>query len=86
MNLEWSEPFRRDFKRLPKSIQMQFEAKIRLALSSQFTHPSLRVKKMTGHPDIWEASVTMNYRFTFQKIESGVFLRRIGTHNLLRNP
>lgn len=86
MTIEWSEPFRKDFRRLPKIIQSLFGEKLRLAVDSQFTHPSLRIKKIKGHPFIWEGSVTMNYRFTFHKIEKGIFLRRIGTHDLLRSP
>ncbi len=86
MTIEWSEPFRRDFKRLPGKIQNLFEEKIRLAVSSRLNHPSLRIKKMQGHPSVWEGSVTMSYRFTFQKTATGIFLRRIGTHNMLRNP
>ena len=86
MTIHWSEPFRRDFRKLPKEVQGAFEEKLRLAVSSNLTHPSLRIKKMQGHPFIWEGSVTMNYRFTFQKTEAGIFLRRIGTHDMLRNP
>ena len=86
MTIDWSEPFRRDFRNLDREVQDQFERKLRLAVSSKLAHPSLRIKKMKGHATIWEGSVTMNYRFTFEKTRTGIFLRRIGTHNLLRNP
>lgn len=83
MTIEWSTPFKRDFKALPKSIQDLFESKLELAIDSNLSHPSLRIKKMKGHPFIWEGSITMNYRFTFHRTENGFFLRRIGTHDIL---
>ncbi len=86
MRIEWSEPFQKDFKKLSKPIQELFEEKIKLVISSRFAHPSLRIKKIKGHPHLWEGSVTMNYRFTFNKTDGGIFLRRIGTHDMLRNP
>lgn len=86
MIIEWSEPFKRDFKVLPIQIQGLFENKLELLVHSNFKHPSLRVKKMEGTKNIWEGSVTMNYRFTFHKTQTGLFLRRIGTHNILKTP
>ena len=41
---------------------------------------------MRGREDIWEMSVTMSFRITFQVDESAVVLRRIGTHDTLRQP
>jgi len=41
---------------------------------------------MEGVRDIWELRVTDNYRVTFQFVQEGVLLRRIGTHNVLRQP
>ena len=49
-------------------------------------HPGLQVKKMEGVDDIWEIRVTDNYRITFQFVEGGALLRRVGTHNVLRRP
>lgn len=86
MIIEWSESFKRDFKSLPTQIQGLFEDKLDLLVNSNFKHPSSRVKKMQGTKNIWEGSVTMNYRFTFHKNQTSLFLRRIGTHNILRNP
>ena len=41
---------------------------------------------MKGTPGIWELSLTMNYRVTFQLNEKFMLLRRIGTHDILRKP
>ena len=49
-------------------------------------HPSLRVKRVQGTESIWEMSVTMNYRITFEITEERIVLRRIGTHDVLRKP
>jgi mRNA interferase RelE/StbE len=55
-------------------------------------HPSLRIRKMQGHPDIWEGHVTRDYVFTFhvdKDPESGeaIFVfRNIGTHEIYRSP
>jgi mRNA-degrading endonuclease YafQ of YafQ-DinJ toxin-antitoxin module len=49
-------------------------------------HPSLRIKKIKGTRDIWEMSVSMNYCLTFQIDQERITLRRIGTHDILRDP
>jgi mRNA-degrading endonuclease YafQ of YafQ-DinJ toxin-antitoxin module len=41
---------------------------------------------MRGTSEIWELSVTMNYRITFQLRDEVMLLRRIGTHDVLRRP
>src|SRR3972149_1954888 len=68
---------------IPRGIQKQFEKAIRL-FEENPRHPSLRVKKMEGTADIWEARVTQSYRFTFNWEGDVVSLRRMGTHNILR--
>lgn len=35
---------------------------------------------------IWEASITMSYRFTFMRDGDTIILRRVGTHDIFRNP
>lgn len=50
-------------------------------------HPSLRVKKMQGHENRWEGSITIFYRFTFEMHEDHYLFRRIGPHDdVLRKP
>jgi len=77
--------FEKSFAKLPEEIAGLFEKKLALFLKD-FSHPSFRVKKMEGfkNPSIWEASLTMNYRFTFviDKKDRIVF-RNIGTHSIL---
>ena len=78
--------FKNDYKNLPKSIQTKFGKKIILFVEN-IRHPSLRVKKMKGHKNRWEASIDMFYRFTFEIHEDYCLLRRIGPHdNVLKKP
>ena len=85
MQLLRAERFKKDFKQLPTEIQRRMAKALELFLTNS-RHPSLHVKKMEGAPDIWELRVTDNYRITFQFLQEGVLLRRVGTHHVLRQP
>jgi len=77
-----TESFSRDFKNLPKKIQERAEKAIQL-LARDPHYPSLRTKKMRAPGGIWEASVSISYRITFQWAGEQLLLRRIGTHDIL---
>ena len=50
-------------------------------------HPSLRVKKMQGTGDIWEARASDSLRMTFGRIGDRVVFRNVGSHDAtLREP
>ena len=85
MQLFRTERFKKDFQRLPSDVQGRAAKALELFVANR-RHPSLHVKKMEGTPDIWELRVSDNYRVTFQFVQEGVLLRRIGTHDLLRRP
>ena len=85
MQLLRTERFKKDFKRLPSDIQERVGKALELFMTNA-RHPSLHVKKMEGAPDIWELRVSDNYRITFQFVQEGVLLRRVGAHNVLRHP
>jgi len=76
--------FKEDFKQLPKPTQDKFANKIMLFIND-IHHPSLRVKKMKGHKNRWEASIDMFYRFTFEIHSDHYLLRRIGPHDDVLN-
>ena len=80
-----TERFKKDYRRLPAEIQTRAGRNLEVFLRNQ-RHPSLGVKRMEGAPGIWEMRVSGNYRITFEFVEEGVLLRRIGTHNVLRRP
>lgn len=77
--------FERLFKRLPKNVEQQTYEKLALLLEDP-SHPSLRVKKTKGTASIWEMSVTMNYRITFEVDAKRILLRRMGMREVLREP
>ena len=85
MKLSFTKNFIREYGKLPKQIQRLAEKQLETLLSNP-QHPSLGMKKMQDPRRIWECRVTDSYRFTFQ-LESDVYiLRKIGTHDMLRNP
>ncbi len=86
MRIVYTNLFKKDFKKLPKKKRELFKKKVALFIDD-VRHPSLRVKKMSGHENRWEASIDMFYRFTFEIHKDHYFLRRIGPHDgVLRKP
>jgi len=81
----FSHPFEKAFARLPIQIREAVYEKLELFAQNP-GHPSLRVKKIKGTDSVWEMSITMNYRLTFEFKPEEIFLRRIGTHDILNHP
>jgi len=72
-----TESFRRCYEKLPAEIQAKVDRQLD-RLSSDLRHPSLRVKKIKGTQDVWEARVDRGYRLTFSVREDVLYLRRVG--------
>jgi mRNA-degrading endonuclease RelE of RelBE toxin-antitoxin system len=85
MKIQTTRFFDGDYNALPQSIQNRTDKQLSLLLNNP-RHPSLRLKKIKGHPSIWEGRVTKSYRFTFQIVGETYLLRRIGTHPILKSP
>jgi mRNA-degrading endonuclease RelE of RelBE toxin-antitoxin system len=85
MHIEATDTFIRLYKKLPQEVKERTKKVLELFQSNP-AHPSLGHKKMGGQADIFEIRVSSNYRITYQKIGSTAYLRKIGTHDLLRNP
>ncbi len=85
MIIERSEPFKRAYRKLPSDLQERVK-KALLLFAVDPRHPSLVNKKMEGAEGVWEIRVTQSYRITYEKIPGGIFLRRVGTHDILRHP
>jgi len=83
MKVAFSKPFQKDYKRLPNKIQKQIDEQITRLLDNP-KHPSLRMKKMEGHPSVWEARITHGYRMTLEIHDDIYLLRRAGTHDILK--
>jgi mRNA interferase RelE/StbE len=50
-------------------------------LATDLRYPALRVKKMQGIEDIWEARVSRSLRMTFEIEGDTIVLRNIGRHD-----
>jgi mRNA interferase RelE/StbE len=85
MKVQTTGPSDKDYRSLPEPVQVQAEKQLALLLENSH-HPSLRIKKIKGHPYLWEGRITKSYRFTFQISGEIYWLRRIGTHDLLKTP
>ncbi|MCG2722743.1 MAG: type II toxin-antitoxin system RelE/ParE family toxin [Thermodesulfovibrionales bacterium] len=85
MKVSFTKPFKRDYKKLPGNIQELIDKQITYLLENP-KHPSLQIKKMEGHPFIWEARITKGYRMTLQIDGDTCLLRRVGTHSILKTP
>jgi hypothetical protein len=63
-----------------------------VAVGNQSFDPRLRVKRVQGHPGIWEMTWAQDGRATFQygdevvPGEPHVVWRRVGTHDIFRAP
>ena len=86
MKIIRSSRFDKKYHKLPFKIQGKFDEKIKFLVASNYAHPSLRVKRIHGTLYIWEASIDMDYRFTFEKLENAIKLRNIGKHSVLKDP
>jgi mRNA interferase RelE/StbE len=65
---------------LDDDIKKKVRDKLKLMAENPM-HPSLRTKKIQGTERIFEASINMSVRLTWQYIENGILLRNIGEHD-----
>jgi mRNA-degrading endonuclease RelE of RelBE toxin-antitoxin system len=88
MKVQTTKPFDEDYAALPESLKERADKQFILLMENPHHpyHPSLRLKKIKGHPNIWEGRITKSYRFTFQISGEIYLLRRIGTHDVLKTP
>ena len=86
MNVYFSDLFIDSVKRLPIDVKKVLKKKLDL-LADNPKHPSLRTKKIKGSEGIFEASINMDVRMTWEFYEDGILLRNIGKHDkTLDNP
>ena len=80
MILEYASRFKRAYRKLEREEQERVNEAIRRFLADP-AHPSLRVKKMQGMPNVWEARASDSLRITFQRDGESVILRNVGAHD-----
>jgi len=57
MRIQTTRPFDEDYSSLPESIKERADKQFIILIENPH-HPSLRLKKIKGHPNIWEGRVT----------------------------
>jgi mRNA-degrading endonuclease YafQ of YafQ-DinJ toxin-antitoxin module len=86
LNIYLSDLFLDGVQRLSVDVKKALKKKLDL-LADNPKHPSLRTKKIRGREDIFEATVNMDIRITWEFYEDGILLRNIGRHDkTLNNP
>ena len=91
MKYRRTKKFRECYDELPEEIKEKAKKAFRLFQENP-DHPSLRIRKMVGHKDIWEGHVDIHYCFTFhyekdEKTDEKICVFRvIGTHKIYDNP
>lgn len=56
-------------------------------LGDNLKHPGLRVKKMEGKPNVWEARPSRRLRMTFGIAGDTIVMRNVGEHDrVLKRP
>ena len=90
LEFDFTSRFKRAYAKLPKEIQTLFTDKMYQFLDD-WQHPSFRTKKIQGTETVWEASLNMSIRFTFEfsKDPDGTavcILLNIGDHDHILRP
>ena len=86
MNIYFSDLFLESVERLSDDVKKTLKKKLDI-MADNPRHPSLRTKKIKGHEDIFEASINMDIRMTWEYFKDGILLRNIGEHDkTLNNP
>lgn len=83
MIIRRTDAFLRDYRTLPVAIREHVDKQLRL-LFENFRHPSLRLKKLKG-TDRFEIRISQGYRLTLRLDQGVMELRRVGTHDILRD-
>jgi mRNA-degrading endonuclease RelE of RelBE toxin-antitoxin system len=86
LTIYFSDLFLESVEQLSDDVKKALKKKLDI-MANNPKHPSLRTKKIKGHENIFEASITMGIRMTWEYFEDGILLRNIGEHDkTLNNP
>jgi len=86
MRLQYTDRFQSAYDELEDDEVEQVKKALRLLAANPRT-PSLRVKKMQGTDNIWEARASRSLRLTFEMHGDLIILRNVGAHDpTLKNP
>ena len=86
MRIEFTDRFLRAYRALQGDEARLVEKALR-QLAADPRYPGLRVKKMQGRQDVWEARASNSLRLTFEMHGDVLLLRNVGAHHdTLNNP
>jgi len=80
LNIYFSDLFLQSVKELPEDVKRTLKKKLDI-IADNPSHPSLRTKKIKGRENLFEATITMSIRMTWEYFEDGILLRNIGEHD-----
>jgi mRNA-degrading endonuclease RelE of RelBE toxin-antitoxin system len=81
-----TEQFEQAYEKLTKAEKRSVRKALTL-LGDNPKHPSLRVRKMEGRKDIWEARPSKRLRMTLEMAGETIFMRNVGEHDkVLKRP
>ncbi len=72
------------FKKAWKTLNDKDRAQAKKAIEhlvKDLRYPALKVKKMKGTDDIWEARASLSLRITFRRERDTIMLRNVGKHD-----
>jgi mRNA interferase RelE/StbE len=79
MKIFFTRQAQRSYQKLPLIIQKKADKQLSLLLSN-YRHPSLKTRKMSG-VNKFEARIDIHYRLTFIIKKEGIIILTIGPHN-----
>ncbi|MBI4216367.1 MAG: hypothetical protein HY687_03115 [Chloroflexi bacterium] len=86
MEILFTEQFEQAYEKLTKTEKRSVRKALAL-LGVNPKHPGLRVKKMEGRGNIWEACSSKRLRMTFEMAGETIFVRNVGEHDkVLKRP
>ncbi|MBI4233964.1 MAG: hypothetical protein HY686_05930 [Chloroflexi bacterium] len=86
METLFTEQFEQAYEELNKTEKRSVRKALSL-LGDNLKHPSLRVKKMEGRKNTWEARPSKRLRMTFEMTGETIFMRNVGEHDkVLKRP
>ena len=86
MEVLFTEQFEQAYEKLTSAEKRGVRKAVTL-LGDSLKHPSLRIKKMEGRKNIWEARPSKRLRMTFEMAGEIIFMRNVGEHDkVLKRP
>lgn len=86
MEFIFTDRFKKSYKKLTGEEKKLLHKKLNLMSKNPY-HPLLRTKKVQGASGIFECSVNMAIRMTWQYDGESIALRVVGSHDeILKNP